>query len=289
MIEATIRISLPDKIYIRLLWLFSTRRYRLRLPETWEEVPRKKLKKIFTALMQQGQHDETTVRLLILRALLPVPSWLFFRLPWLDIVEKLEPVVVWFLVTPIAVPVLPTVRTGRQRWRLPAPAARDLSLQQYLAIEQEWGRMARGENDIPALLATILRPENEATHESLHGTGLLPGATRPALRQWAIILAKLHPAWVYYVVQYWAAQRESLQQQYPAFFSGKGEKEGPLDWESIPARIAEAGVFGPVHQVLLTPARTYLAWANARQQDEGQQTQTGLQELIRANHKKFVA
>ena len=151
--------------------------------------------------------------------------------------------------------------------------------------------MVDADEDIPTLLACILRPAGEDTTLALQTDGLLPSAPRPQLRAWANDLADLPEVWVYYIIEYWQQQRLQLQKDYPTFFTASADDGNApeIDWDLIPGRIAEAGVFGPVHQVLRTPVRTYLAWANANKEEAGEQQQKSLQDMIRQNHQKYLA
>lgn len=288
MVAAKIKIQLTtNSLLTWLIWLFSKREYKIRLPESWAEVPARKLRKVLAALMLHSQNP-TTSKVAALKELLQVPPFLFYRIDPLQIVEKLEPCV-GFLAVPIAIPLVPSVRGGWYRWLLPAPAAKDITLGQYLAIERAWYDMVKGGDNTGLLLANILRPDTRTTRMCLEDTGLLQHATPALIGKWARRMKKLPNEWIYYVLQYWAAQRQQLQTDFPDFFSGDSKGGGEVAWESIPARIAESNVFGPVKDVLHAPARTYLAWANAKRKEEGEQEQKSLQDLIRANHNKFLA
>lgn len=285
MITATFHITYPrDRLFMRLASAFSPRAIRVSLPECWEEVPARKVPRI-CEILANPSHERSYKLLAILKELLPLPRWLFFHLTPQDVVEALEPRVVWFLDEPIATPVVPSVRVGWRRWRIPAPAARDMTIGQFLQVEQAWSRMAKGQNDPVFLLAAILRP-HRATKDA---QGLLPYVSSFVIEGYAKALRLISLGDAYYILQYWAAQKKALEKQFPDFFSGGESSGAPLDWESIPARIAEAGVFGTVEQVLQTPARTYLAWSNARMQEQGEEQQTSLQDMIRANHNKFLS
>ncbi len=290
MIQATIKIKFPKrKILHRVIFFFRKKMYQVQLPETWEEVPDKKRRKILGVLMNNTKATEATTKVLLLRILLPIPMWVFYIIKPLDILEKLEPCVVWFLANPISIHLGLTVRGGWYRWRLPDPLAKNMTLGQYFNIEREWSRMSTGHNDITSLLSTILRPDSKAIDRCLETTGLLPQTTVPARLKLKSKLEKLPPEYVFYVIQYWEKQRKDLRAKYETFFSsGEGEKSD-INWDSIAARIAETGVFGTVNQVLQIPAITYLSWANDKQEEAGKETQQSLQDLIRSNHNKFLS
>ncbi|MEO0873119.1 MAG: hypothetical protein AAFY48_00795 [Bacteroidota bacterium] len=289
---ATLTVKYPaNKWWYIFASIIKKRRMVAHLPETWEEVPRSKLKQIFKVLSEQNEHGQKVTRIRLLRVLLPWRARIFYSIPKEEVLQKLEPCVGWILKSPLAIPVVPVLWAGWQRWRLPASNAADMTLGQYLTIEKELSKL-KTEPDLPSLLAAILRPDTTETQHTLEDTGVLPNASRSARRLWANKLAKMNPAYQYYVINYWLAQVEYLQATYPHFFKKEekqaGGKSKPMDWDSIPARIAEIGIFGTVSQVQRVPVRMYLAWANSHAQDKAQPEES-LQDIIRANHNKFLS
>lgn len=149
--------------------------------------------------------------------------------------------------------------------------------------------LLRTSPDPSRLLACILRNDFPSIQQHIADTGMLPHLHTTQIDLHATALQDSHDvgmAW--YVLEYWAAQRDVLRADFPQFFAppSKAEKGKAPDWESIPARIAETGVFGNVAQTLATPLRTYLAWANAKAEEN---KPPSLQDLIKANHQKFLA
>jgi len=295
MITAQIKVSIASPSLLeRFLWFFRKKNYQLAIPQTWSELRPKQVEKVMAVLMNQQADTPQVTRVKLLQALLSVPEWVFFRIAPLDIVEKLEMCVLWMLAKPVSDPIITQVSGGRYRWRLPAPAAKDMSIGQYLQIEKQWAQLATNVQDknIDRLISFILRREDQAIEQSKMKTGLLPNLSDYAITEQTEQVARLKDEWKYYVLMYWTAQRDSLREEFPEFFSkGKSDDTTPkeIDWDAIPVRIAETQVFGPVHQVLVTPVRSYLAWANARQEADKEKVQQSLQETIRANHNKFLA
>lgn len=286
--NAKFKIQYPNLGWLQMLrYAAMPRTYNVQLPESWEEVPTKKLKQVFGILMEH-KSDRKLTQLRLLKCLLPLRNKLFFSIRSEDFVTQLEPLVSWMLDEPLNVAPATVVRTGLYRWQLPASDGRDMSLGQYFAIEHALEQM-RLDPELPALLASILRPVGEETNLALEQEGLLPAATRPVLRKWATRLSKLHPSWGYYVMRYWTDQRKALRVEYPHFFAKPKKKKGeeyfpPIDWESVPARIAALGIFGNVAQVQRTPLRTYLAWG----EQQAKAKEPSLQDIIKANHQKFL-
>lgn len=272
------------------LWAFSRSSVQISIPASWEEIPAKRRFKVLAALMQAGQVSPEALRLLVFRAMVAVPRRVFFQIRHIDWAEKLLPYIDWALVAQISHPFESTIKIGATVWMLPVPEVKDITVASYFDIEKQWSQLASGKDEsLYAFLAALLRPATESVlaHYELHG--YLPNNNQLQSEKHAELLRKTSPVQAFYLVQYYSAQRVMIKAKYPNLFSG-GKSDGtPMDWESLPARIAEAGVFGPLHQVLITPATAYLAWSNGKAKQAEQEENKSLQDIIRSQHKKFLA
>jgi len=227
-------------------------------------------------------------RLMLMKELLRIPNWIFFLLRPIDIQEKLLHLADWAQHARITEPFEPTISIAGQDWRIPAPMAADMPIQQYLLCERYFEAILTGKTSSPSeFLACLLRPDTRELQHHLHDTGLLPVVSHYQLKEYRKPLDEAFEEDVFYLIQYYATQRELLKDKYPNIHepNADGAPAAPTDWDSIAPRIAELGIFGTLEQVLRTPTTSYLAWANAKTQPEKPQS---LQDIIRSNHQKHL-
>lgn len=288
--NVTLTIQLPQRLpwLARLAWAFRKKRSRRRLPESWQEASPAQRGKLLALHLRRAALSAEAFQVLLLKHLLRLPNWMLLALHPIDLAEKLLPLARWAAEARIEKPFEPSVRLAGKAWRIPAPMAKDMPLGQYLACEQRFAEIfASPAPSAAPFLAALLRPEGEALRAHLYATGLLPPASEYEMEAHSELLASAPQPMVFYLVQYYATQRLLLREKYPNLHRSK-EGEGPAglpDWDSIAPRIAEAGAFGSLEQVLRTPTVSYLAWANAKAEPE---KQPSLQDMIRQNHSKFM-
>lgn len=291
MINATINIHTANaSTWMRLAWALRSSKIRIAIPSNWDEVPPNRRMKVVAALMNRGQISHEAMRLLLLKTLVSLPNRIFFRIRNIDFAEKLLPYVDWVLDAPISYPFAESIKIGKTNWLIPKPAMMDMSISTYFRVEKRWSAMAtKADADLVSWLAAFLRPDNEATHTHLLNTGLLPNVSDVLQDQYAGALAKVSSVQAFYLVQYYSAQRVYIKSKYANIFEGSSSGKSQMDWDSIPAKIAEAGVFGSLKEVLATPIASYLAWANVKAQEAAKEEQKSLQDMIRSQHQKFLA
>lgn len=229
-------------------------------------------------------------RLLVLQAVIGLPSMVFNRIRNIDFTEKLLPYIDWIFKAPITDPFGPTIKVGATVWRLPVGEMRDMTVAHYFQVEKQWAHLSNGAGEsIYLWLAAFLRNHTEAVNKYYEENGTLPNIPTISLEKRAKQFVKIKPEVAYYLIQYYGAQRVEVKKKYSSLFDGGGKSGDKVDWDSIPARIAESGVFGSLQEVLKTPATAYLAWANAKAKENAQQESKTLQDIIRAQHKKFLS
>lgn len=291
MITGTINIHTAHlSRWLRFFWFFKSKKVEISIPQVWADIPEKRRWKVLSALMQGTSFSKDAARLLVLQAVIGLPRPVFNRIKHIDFVEKLLPYIDWIFDTPINDPFSPTIRVGATVWRIPIGEMRDLTVAHYFQVEKQWAHLSNGKEDSLYLwLAALLRPNTSAVNTYYEENGTLPNVPTISIADRAEAFRKIKPEAAYYLMQYYGAQRLAIKEKYKNLFDGSSKSDSKIDWDSIPARIAESGVFGCLQEVLRTPATIYLAWANAKAKESAQQEHKTLQDIIRAQHQKFLS
>ena len=297
MIEVGINIQphVTSRLH-RLVWWFRKKHYTVKLPESWQEVSEKTFWKLLAHHTRRAGISEYAFQLLLLRDLMGIPKWLYYLLPKDQIADSLLPKIQWAAILKFEELPVQQLQVCKKPWQLPAADASDLTVQQYFLLEEAFHTLfsvPKGRNQSAAeFLAALLRPVTPSFTDHYQRTGLMPTVSSVELLQYTKTLASATPEQQLYAVQAYAAIRLHLRDRYPKLFEIKTEKaaEEEIDWASIPPKIAEAGPFGILRDVLATPVISYLAWANARHEELEEQTDKpkNLQDIIRENHRKFL-
>jgi hypothetical protein len=274
-------------VLARIFWFFRKKTYQVQLPEKWAEVSEPTFWKLLWAHMAKGQLSQEAFEILLLKHLTDLPFWVFNKLPAIDLAEQLLPRIAWAKDLSQANLSKENIRINGQLWRIPAPLAKDMPLQQYFLLEKTFSQLYAQQIEPSAFLAALLRPVNKQAEARYFKTGLLPVVSPPQLKQYAQDLQAVAELEQVYLLQHYANMRTAIRQQYPHIHS-KEEKQKPesTDWDSILPRIAELGIFGPLDKVKSTPTVSYLAWANA--QHTPKESTMSLQDMIKQNHQKFL-
>ena len=246
MITGTIHIHTGHlSPWLKLFWFFKSKQVQISIPQKWEDIPEKKRWKVIQALMQGASVSKAGARLLVLQAVIGLPNMLFNRIRNIDFVEKLLPYIDWIFEAPITDPFGPTIRVGATVWRLPVGEMRDMTVAHYFQVEKQWARLSNeAGQSIYLWLAAFLRAQTETLDKHYEENGTLPNVPAISLEQRANRFKKIKPEAAYYLMQYYGAQRVSIKKKYSSLFDGGGKSGDKIDWDSIPARIAESGVFG---------------------------------------------
>lgn len=265
MTDATVHISYTDAPWwLRvLLWLRSP--IHLRIPSGWSELSTKQIIGVNRFFASGAGHE--AMRLLAFKAVTGIPSWLFSRISPEQYASYLLPYTDWILDVDMSDIQLPDLVIGKDTWRIPSSDLKGLTVQWHLDVEREWSALSHSD-DISAWMQVFLMPIGH--HQPI-------GKINP----WQAVLCS----------RYYQHIHAQIKIRYPHLYSSDNEdkKVGVLDWDSIPAHIAESSPFGSVEQVLRAPLLTFLAWANDKKQEQQKQEQDRLQEMIRNNHNHFVA
>lgn len=291
MITGTINIHtshLPK--WARFFWYLRTKKVEISIPQSWEEIPTKRRWKVLKALMQGVGLSKDGARLIVLKAMVGLPRFVFNQIRHIDFTEKLLPYIDWIFDTSITDPFSPTIRVGATVWRIPIGEMRNVTVAHYFQVERQWARLSNGEDQsIYLWLSAFLREESTANRSYYEKNGMHRNVPNTSLEAIAEKFKKVKPEVAFYLMQYYGAQRVAIKKKYASLFDGSGKSSAAIDWDTIPARIAESGVFGSLHEVMTTPATTYLAWANAKAKETAKQEHKTLQDIIRAQHQKFLS
>ena len=271
--------------------MFRKKEYQICLPNNWDKLPSKLFWKLTKAHLQRPQLSHHAFQALILKELMQLPFWLYIRLPKDKIADQLLPAAQWAMEYDITQRPQETIIIGKNRWRLPANDASDMTLQQYFHLENFFALLfsKNRDEDAALFLAAFLRLETRRSQRAYHRTGMLPVLSAPELQRSKQLVMHASPEQIFFCVQYYISIRLQLKDRYPNLHSGDtSDNSQKIDWDSIPPRIAEAGVFGSLPQVLATPVSSYLAWANSRAEEQNPNKPNPLQDIIRENHKKLL-
>lgn len=275
-----------------LCWLLlrlRPQRIALRLPQGWAELRgRRARRRVLNAMLLHELGAITPTRLLLecLRRACGIPRWAWLYLRPQAVAEQLMPAVEWVAAMPLTATWQPVVWLGWRRWLLPRPEADDITLSHYLQAEAAL-REAAAAQDWAVFLAAFVTPARTGLH------WLLPAPTPHSRAQAYKLLRRATAMQAYYVLAYYQAMRSALRQQYPDAFtpadSGGPASDAAPDVAAVLAALAQAGELGTPQQVADMPARVFLAWADSKRRQQREAEARRLQDLIRANHQKFVA
>lgn len=291
MITGTIKIHTSHlSKWLQLVWAFKSKQLKISIPQSWEEIPNKRRWKVLKALMQGVGMSKAGARLIALKAMVGLPRFVFNQIRHIDFIEKLLPYIDWIFDTSITDPFSPTIRVGATVWRIPIGEMRDLTVAHYFQVERQWACLSNGEDQsIYIWLAAFLREETATNRSYYEENGMHRNIPNTSLDSLAEKFKNVKPEVAFYLMQYYGAQRVAIKKKYASLFDGNGKSSAAIDWDTIPARIAESGVFGSLQEVMNTPATTYLAWANVKAKESAKQEHKTLQDIIRAQHQKFLS
>lgn len=284
MIPVKLRIEVTGwKHY--LLFLFTKKRRTIHIPTDWSEV--ENWRAVLSVHLRKDSMSNQVFKLSLLKVLLKLPDWLFYRLPSIVIQEQLLPLIRWAINLKIEKPFSASIKIAGQNWMIPNEGLTNVPIQQYFLLERRFFELVNKGASIEYFLAALLRPQTKTSKADLIKTGVLAIVSSYQLQQYEQQLSAVDDATKLYLIQYYANQRIQLREKYPSLHKNtKSQKEAP-DWDSICPMIASLNVFGPLDAVLSTPCIYYLAYANARAEESEEKPKT-LQEAIKSNHQQMI-
>lgn len=264
---------------------------RLRLPGQWQQVPQRRRPRLLRAMLlyHLGHYSRHRLLLEALRACCPMPRWVWLHLPPQGVQASLLPHMAWVAQASLTHTWQPVLRIAGRRWRLPRPDATDMTLHHYLQAEAALPEATQARH-WAVFLAAYLAPYSPQVAECLP----TPTAhSRAAAQRWLRWAGSLR---AYYVLAYYEAQRALLRQHFPDAFRAAppdaptpAAPAAPPDVAAILATVVQSGELGSIQDIAAMPARTFLAWTDSKRRQQREAEQRRLQELVRANHQKFLA
>lgn len=287
MINAKLYISYSS--WWQVIFFRFRNRYDISIPSSWRELPARKVLPVMKAMLEG--HPTRRLCLQVLRALLPLPASVFYRIKSIDFLERLIPHIEWISHTPMTDTPLRAISFNGVVYAMPAEDFQNLRLQEYKEADKYYQQILKGDNDaLPRLMAVLLRELEEDPAQRLKNNDLRQPFYLADLEARAKTFNRLPAEVGFYVVQYFTACKVSLYEHYPAAFEGgKNTEHSEASWNDALTDVAENGTFGNFQEVLQLRVHIFYEWIAKNKRRIKEQELKDLQEAIKRNHNKIAS
>lgn len=290
--KVTLNINYKDYWLNNLFAALFRSHHQLKLPSDWTEITPQLRKPCLQVLMNRSLDSNKTC-INLLQIFVPIKKNLFFSIDPIDFLEKLIPCVEWMLNTPMIDPIIPKISFGKKVYHMPKRAFLNMSVGEYIELEKTYSTILTGDYEaVDDLLAILLRQSNTDQKQVKQFDDIripLDNYSREKRRE---LFVSLDPVYKFYATHFYIHCKQHLHDRYQLVFESDDRKNtegGSTSWEDVLTDTSETGVFGPVSDLLKVNIHMFFTWLLKNKKRYLRQKHEELQDIIKQNHKKFLA